>query len=97
MPSTVGAYLLASNGLNEKQLGTVSRILNSARHLNRMVSDLLDFSRGRLGRPMPIAATGANLRQLVTEVVNEVQTANRSSLLISTRTETWKAGGTSND
>ena len=73
---TLGAYLLTSNGLNEKQRGTVSRILNSARHLNRMVSDLLDFSRGRLGSPMPIAATEANLGQLVSEVVNEVQTAN---------------------
>jgi signal transduction histidine kinase len=41
-----------------------------------MVSDLLDFSRGRLGSPMPIAATEANLGQLVSEVVNEVQTAN---------------------
>src|SRR6266853_1669943 len=43
---TLGAYLLAQNGLNEKQRGTVSRILNSARRLSRMVSDLLDFSRG---------------------------------------------------
>ncbi|MDO8431868.1 MAG: HAMP domain-containing sensor histidine kinase [Candidatus Binatus sp.] len=73
---TVGASLLATNGLNERQLGTVSRISNSARRLNRMVSDLLDFSRGRLGSPMPIAATAANLGQLVSEVVNEVQTAN---------------------
>jgi signal transduction histidine kinase len=73
---TLGAYLLTSNGLNEKQRGTVSRILNSARRLNRMVSDLLDFSRGRLGSPMLIAAAEANLGQLVGEVVNEVQTAN---------------------
>ncbi len=71
-----GAYLLTSNGLNEKQRGTLSQILNSARRLNRMVSDLLDFSRGRLGSPMPIAATAANLGQLVNEVVNEVRTAN---------------------
>jgi signal transduction histidine kinase len=54
----------------------VARILNSARRLNRMVGDLLDFSRGRLGSPMPIAATEANLGQLVREIVNEVQTAS---------------------
>jgi signal transduction histidine kinase len=73
---TIGASMLAENGLNEKQRGTVSRILNSARRLDRMVSDLVDFSRGRLGSPMPIAPTEANLGQLVSEVVNEVQTAN---------------------
>ena len=73
---TLGAHMLAENGLNEKQRGTVTRILNSARRLNRMVSDLLDFSRGRLGSPMPIAATEANFGQLVSEVVNEVHTAN---------------------
>ena len=73
---TLGASLLTSNGLNEEQLGIVSRILNSTRRLNRMVSDLLDFSRGRLGSPMPIAAAAANLGQLVGEIVTEVQTAN---------------------
>jgi signal transduction histidine kinase len=73
---TLGTQMLAENGLTNKQRGTVARILNSARRLNRMVSDLLDFSRGRLGSPMPIAATKANLGQLVSDVVNEVQTAN---------------------
>jgi signal transduction histidine kinase len=72
----VGASLLASDGLNEKQLGTVSRILNSARRLNRMVSDILDFSRGRLGSPMPIAAVPADFGKIVREVAVEVQTAN---------------------
>src|SRR5260370_8193576 len=73
---TLGAHLLAQNGLNEKQRATVSRILNSAGHVNRMVSDLLDFSRGRLGSPMPIASTYANLGQPASEVVNVVQTPN---------------------
>lgn len=32
----IGASMLADNGLNETQRGTVARILNSARSLNRM-------------------------------------------------------------
>ena len=72
----LSAHLLAENGLNEKQRGLLSRILSSTERLSRMVSDLLDFSRGRLGSPMPIAATEANLGHLVSEVVNEVQAAN---------------------
>jgi signal transduction histidine kinase len=46
-----------------------------------MVSDLLDFSRGRLGSPMPIAASADNLGQLVTAVVDEVQTASPQSIV----------------
>ena len=73
---TLGTSVLAEDGLTKKQRDMVARILNSAQRLNRMVSDLLDFSRGRLGSPMPIAAAEANLGQLVSEVVNEVQTAS---------------------
>jgi signal transduction histidine kinase len=73
---TLGTSVLAEDGLTQKQREMVARILNSARRLNRMVGDLLDFSRGRLGSPMPIAATEANLGQLVREIVNEVQTAS---------------------
>ena len=79
---TIGAYILAENGLNEKQRGTVSRILNSARRLDRMVNDLVDFSRGRLGSPLPIAPTETNLGQVITEVVSEVQIANPQSTVI---------------
>lgn len=73
---TMGASLLAADRLNEKQLAIVSRILNSARRLDRMVGDILDFSRGRLGSPMPIAAAESNFGTIVQEVVTEVQTAN---------------------
>jgi signal transduction histidine kinase len=73
--------VLAEDGLTQKQRDMVARILSSARRLNRMVGDLLDFSRGRLGSPMPIAATEANLGQLVSEILNEVQTANPQFIL----------------
>jgi len=56
--------LAAAEGLNEKQLGTASRIVSSAQRLNRMVSDILDFARGRLGSPMPITRVKANLGTL---------------------------------
>jgi signal transduction histidine kinase len=73
---TLGTSVLAEDGLTQKQRDMVVRILSGVRRLNRMVGDLLDFSRGRLGSPMPIAATEANLGQLVSEIVHEVQTAN---------------------
>jgi signal transduction histidine kinase len=44
-----------------------------------MVNDLLDFSRGRLGRPMPLTRGSADLGSLVREIVAEVQSANPRS------------------
>jgi signal transduction histidine kinase len=62
--------------LNEQQFTTVSRIQNSVRRLDRMVGDVLDFARGRLGSPMPINRTRANLGTLAREIADEVQSAN---------------------
>jgi signal transduction histidine kinase len=68
--------LAGAKELNEKQLGAVSRILSSVRRMDHMVSDILDFARGRLGSPMPITPAAANLGTLVREVADEVQSAN---------------------
>jgi signal transduction histidine kinase len=68
--------LAEAEGPNEKQLGTASRIVSSAQRLNRMVSDILDFARGRLGSPMPITRVRANLGALAREVADEVRSAN---------------------
>src|SRR4029077_8101021 len=73
--------LAAAEGLNEKQLGTASRIVSSAQRLNRMVSDILDFARGRLGSPMPITRVRANLGTLAWEVADEVRSANPEFLV----------------
>ena len=73
--------LAGAEGLNEKQLGTVSRIGSSARRLNQMVNDILDFARGRLGSPMPITRVRANLGTLAREVADEVRSANPEFLV----------------
>jgi len=72
---------LAKLGLNEKQLESVSRILNSARQLETMASDILDFARGRLGSPMPIKMDALDLRVVVREVVDRVQAVNPGCLI----------------
>jgi len=72
----LGTTSLADQGLSEQQLQTMARIVRSARRLTGMVNDILDFARGRLGSPMPIAIAAANLGVVVREVVEEVQSAN---------------------
>ena len=74
---SMGATSLArSEGLTDKQRETVSRIFSSVRRLDHMVNDILDFARGRLGSPMPIALMRANLGTLLREIADEVQSGN---------------------
>jgi signal transduction histidine kinase len=72
----LGITSLANQGLSERQLNTLARIQNGARRLSGMVDDLVDFTRGRLGSPIPITRSAANLAILVREIVDEVQLAN---------------------
>jgi hypothetical protein len=38
-----------------------------------MVNDILDFARGRLGSPMPLALARSNVEALVRDVVDEIK------------------------
>lgn len=70
------ASLAEAAGLDDKQRETVSRIMGSVRRLDRMVSDVLDFARGRLGSTMPIDLRATELPPLLREIADEVQSAN---------------------
>jgi signal transduction histidine kinase len=74
---SLAASLLADDGLNEEQQQQmVARIQRSTLRLDRMVTDILDFARGRLGSPMPLTLFPANLAALVREVVDEVRSTH---------------------
>ena len=59
----------------------MSRIVTSARRLTNMLNDTLDFARGRLGSPIPITRAPTNLRMAISEVIDEVESANPGSLI----------------
>ena len=77
--SPLGAILLSSNALMRsediipKHLTAVRRIALSAERMERMISDLLDFTRGRLGGGIPIIPRLANLRALCQQVREELE------------------------
>jgi signal transduction histidine kinase len=71
----LSATVLSKEISDEKQLATISRILNSSRRLTGMVDDLLDFARGRLGVPMPLKPSAADLRKIILDVIDENQAA----------------------
>lgn len=70
---SVGATLLAKQGLDESEQDTVALILRSAQRLGRMVTDILDFARGRLGSPMPLTLAPASVVTLVREPIDEIR------------------------
>lgn len=70
----LGATLLArSESIDVNLIGIATRIRNSAVRMNRMVSDLLDLTRTRLGMGIPIRPTLMNLTPVCEQVIAELQ------------------------
>ncbi len=66
-----GASLLQRRGESEKVIKTSSRILNSAGRMGRMIDQVLDFTRIRLGRGIPIKPQRADLAEICRIAIDE--------------------------
>ncbi|WPB79370.1 PAS domain-containing protein [Archangium violaceum] len=75
----LNAILLAANALMrsdcvmKQHLKAVRRITTSTERMVRMIGELLDFTRGRLGGGIPITPRPANLRHLCRHVLEELE------------------------
>ena len=78
---TSAQFMLDTGELVEPYLTLTTRIGRSARRMNQMVDDLLDFTRGRLGSGMPIVRASMDLGQLVRQAVDEMRAARPGSVL----------------
>jgi PAS domain S-box-containing protein len=65
--------MLRLEDLGERHVKGVRRIITSAERMKRMISDLLDFARGRLGGGIPISPREVDLGVLGREVVDELE------------------------
>ena len=65
-------FILESGDLTEPYHSLVDRIGKSGRRMNKMVSDLLDFSRTRLGDTIPIAREEMDVAKMLDDIVAEV-------------------------
>ena len=73
---TAGAALLALPEDNPERRGrVVTRILNSAQRMERMIGDLLDMTRARLGGSIPLTRRRTNLQQVCEEAIIEIRAA----------------------
>ena len=69
---TSSRFMLDNGELEEPNRTLVQRIETSARRMNQMVLDLLDFTRTRFGDSIPIVRTGTDARKVIHDVIAEV-------------------------
>jgi len=72
---TAAQLLLRHGGLSDRQARTVARIGASSERMARMIGDLLDFTRSRLGGGFPIETRRMDLRELSQAVIEELELA----------------------
>jgi len=69
-----GAALLAAAEDNpDRRARVVIRIMNSAQRMERMISDLLDLTRARLGGSIQLKRRAADLRRVCEEAIMEIR------------------------
>jgi len=74
---TLGAAALLKGGtLGEKEAKGVARIARSADRMMRMIHQLLDFTRTRLGGGMPIERRACDLNDIVRQVIEEAESGH---------------------
>jgi signal transduction histidine kinase len=69
----LGADALAELELPAEAQQILARVSRSAERASRLVNDLLDFAKARIGATIPINPRPTNLREIVEQVVDECQ------------------------
>ncbi|WP_242342422.1 response regulator [Anaeromyxobacter terrae] len=62
--------------LSERNRRVLARASGAAARMSRLVNDLLDYSRARLGKGIPIARRPAELDAICRDIIEEVSSAN---------------------
>jgi signal transduction histidine kinase len=75
--------LMRSEGHNDNVGVTCQRILNSARRMDRMIGDLLDLTRTRFGKQIPVVRAPIDLVPLCRQVLAELEGQCPGRLLFS--------------
>jgi PAS domain S-box-containing protein len=82
MQLSVGA-LQRAGGLNETQSRQVAHVATATKRMERMIHELLDYTRARLAGGIPVRPTPLGLDTLLERVVEEFQTSHPTRLIVS--------------
>ncbi|MDQ2890677.1 MAG: HAMP domain-containing histidine kinase [Gemmatimonadota bacterium] len=78
---TSSQFMLDTGDLEEPNLTLATRIVRSSKRMNRMVGDLLDFTRGQLASGVPITRQEMDLAKETRHAVDEIEAAHPDRLL----------------
>jgi signal transduction histidine kinase len=70
---TGATMLVGAEELSDRSVRIAARMLNSANRMNRMIADLLDWTRSRFGDAIPIARAPIDLDPLCRQVIAELE------------------------
>ncbi len=71
-----GAHLLSRQVQDERSARVLARVVSSSERMGRMVEQLLDFTRARIGQGIPLRREAGDLVQLAQEVIEEGKASN---------------------
>jgi signal transduction histidine kinase len=74
-------FMLDAGGMEEPNRTLVSRASSSARRMNQMVLDLVEFTRTRLDDAIPVVRAAVDARRLVHDVVQEISASYPDSIV----------------
>jgi signal transduction histidine kinase len=74
-------FMLETNELKEPHLTLTTRIVRSAKRMNQMVGDLLDFTRSRLGSGIPIVRARMDMAKIAGDAADEIAAAHPESVV----------------
>ena len=78
---SLAALLAASANDDLRQSRVAARILSSAERMARMIQDLLDLTRTRLGGGIPLKRAATDLQQVCEAVILELQAAHGNAVM----------------
>ncbi|MEX2154261.1 MAG: sensor histidine kinase [Gemmatimonadaceae bacterium] len=74
-------FVLDTATLTEPHLTLIARMEQTARRMNRLVTDLLEFTRTRFGDRIPIATAPMDARRMVEDIAAEVRSSYEGTLV----------------
>lgn len=72
---TMSAMVMEKKATDETQKKSAARVLQSTRHMGRMIGDLLDLTRTRLGGGLPLARDAVDVAAVVAQAVDQARAA----------------------
>jgi len=73
---TGSTVLMQANDVPSRYVLVATRMFNSAKRMRRLIDDLIDFTRTRLGPGIPVRVKQGNIAEVCAQVIDELRTAH---------------------